>query len=361
MRLSLFLSRLSKESHDLQDSVKSKPKNDIQTFLAGILALADLFALLILKYYLSGLSLLEFRADYIGNILDFIVPLFFLLGLAVYSLRGKGIDRKRISFILSLLTIGLISLASIVLIEKTSLLSLSGYLFGFPVKKVYVGFFFVANETIQIYSAIYLWGLNFKHESLLEIRSLIRSCAAIIILMIFSLLYVWNVRSFSESKLDGMKFEYGCIPGAAVWGHSGPSPIFEGRLRKALDLYRKGRIKKLILTGGHAPGEISESEAAFKYLVNLQVPEQTMTLETESSTTSDQIKFLRTEFYQQQKITPILMISDGFHLSRIIQMSKFFNVNTYGVSTEHGLSFSKTIFYRARESVALLLFWFFAI
>lgn len=341
--------------------MKAKSKNIRQNFLPGIIAVIDLLFLFILKYYLSGLSLLEFRADYIGNILNLIVTISFLVGLAAYLIRKKETDPKRISFLISLQVIGLIALVIILLIEKGNLLNLSGYLFGFPIKKVYIGFLFIVNELIQIYSVIYFWGLNFKYESLLEIRTLIRTSAVIIILMIFSLLYVWNVRTYSESKLEGVNFEFGCVPGAAVWGHAGPSPIFEGRIRKALDLYRRGKIKKIILTGGHAPGETSESETAFKYLVNLHVPEQTMILETESSTTSDQIKFLRSEFYEQQKTAPILIISDGFHLSRIIQMSKFFKVNTVGVSSDHGLSFSKTIFYRARESVALLLFWFFAI
>jgi vancomycin permeability regulator SanA len=270
-------------------------------------------------------------------------------------------DIRRISFLLSIQIITLFSLGLILAIEKTNILSLSGYLFGFPVKKVYVGFLFVLGELIQIYSMVYLWGLVFSLESLFEIRSLVRMTAAVIILMIFSLLYVWNVRAYEEEKLPNDSYEYSCIPGAAVWGKGKPSPIFEGRIRKALDLYRKNRIKKIILTGGHAPGEISESEAAYKYLANLDVPKNIMILETESSTTTDQIKFLRDQYYLPAQSNPILMISDGFHLSRVIQMSKFFRVNTQGVASGHSLSLSKTIFYRARESVALLLFWFFAI
>ena len=307
------------------------------------------------------MSLGEFRIDYIGNVLNLIIPFFFITGAAVYLFKEKLIDTKKVSLLISLQLVSLISLGLVIAVEKLNFIDLSGVLFSFPVKKVYIGFLFITGELIQIYSMVYIWGLVFKPESLHGVRSLVRTAGAVAILMIFSLLYVWNVKIYSEKKLPDAEYNYACIPGAAVWGKAKPSPIFEGRIRKALDLYRKNRIKNIILTGGHAPGEISESEAAFKYLFNLDVPQSTMILETQSSTTSDQIKFLRNNFYEQQKLQPIVVVSDGFHLSRITQISKFFRINIVGVASDHSPSLSKTLFYRARDSVALLLFWLFAI
>ncbi len=341
--------------------MKSRSKNNSWIILLATLAAVNLLVLLILKYYLNGLSLLEFRIDYIGNVLNLVITFLFLVGLGTCVIRKKNPDVKKVSLLLSFQMIVTISLVFIFAVEKLNIINLTGYLFSFPIKKVYVGFLFILGELIQIYSMVYLWGLVFNPESLLGVRSIVRTAAAVAILMIFSLLYVWNVKIYSEEKLPSAVFEYACVPGAAVWGRGKPSPILEGRIRKALDLYRKNRIKKIILTGGHAPGEISESEAAYKYLSNLEVPKEVMILETQSTTTTDQIKFLRNNFYEQQKIQPILMISDGFHLSRVTQISKFFKVSTLGVASDHSPSFSKTLFYRARESVGLLLFWLFAI
>lgn len=325
------------------------------------LAIVNLLVLLFLKYFLNGLSLLEFRIDYLGNILDIVVTFIFLVGLGVYSSQKKPIDNRKISLLLSFQILIMISYLLILFVEKSNLVNIRGYLFGFPVKKVYVGFLFISGELLLIYSLIYIWSVSFGAENLIGIRAIVRTAAVVILLLIFSLSLVWNVGAYSEKKIEGRSFEYACVPGAAVWSHDKPSPILEGRIRKTLDLYRKEKIKKIILTGGHAPGEISESEAAFNYLANLEVPKEIITLETQSSTTTDQIKFLRTNFFDAQKIKPILVVSDGFHLSRISQISRFFKVNTVGVASGHSLPLSKTLFYRARESVALLLFWFFAI
>lgn len=299
--------------------------------------------------------------DYIGNILDLLVAFLFLVGLGIYSSKKKPGDNRKISLLLSFQILILISYLLILFVEKTNFINLNGYLFGSPLKKVYVGFLFISGELLLIYSLIYIWSLIFVSENLIGVRAIVRSIAVVILLLIFSLSFVWNVTTYSDKKIEGRSFDYACIPGAAVWSHDKPSPILEGRIRKTLDLYRKEKIRKIILTGGHAPGEISESEAAFNYLVNLDVPKEIITLETQSSTTSDQIKFLRVNFFDAQKINPILVVSDGFHLTRISQISKFFKVSTIGVASGHSLPLNKTLFYRARESVALLLFWFFAV
>ncbi len=326
-----------------------------------ILTAVNLLILLFLKYFLNGLSLTEFRIDYIGNVLDIFITFFFLAGFGVYSTRKKPADGKKVSLLLSFQILIIISYLFIIFVEKANFINFNGYLLGFPAKKVYVGFLFIAGELLQLYSLIYVWSISFATEYLIGVRSIVRTAAVVILLLIFSLSFVWNVSAYSEKKIVNRSFDYACIPGAAVWNHEKPSPIFEGRIRKALNLYRKEKIKKIILTGGNAPGEISESEAAFNYLVNLEVPKEIITLETRSSTTTDQIKFLRINFFDAQKDKPILVVSDGFHLSRIIQISKFFKVNTVGVASDHSLPVGKTLFYRAREGIALLLFWLFAI
>lgn len=341
--------------------MKAKSRNNNSLTALSVLVIANFLILLFLKYFLNRLSVFEFRINYIGNILDIIIPILFLAGIGIYGFGNKISDNRKISLLISFQILIIISFALVLFIEKANFINLRGYLFSFPVKKVYVGFLFISGELLQIYSLIYIWSLALVSESLVEVRTLVRTIATVAILIIFALLFVWNVSAYSENKIENSSFDYGCVPGAAVWSHGKPSPIFEGRIRKTLDLYRKDKIKKIILTGGHAPGEISESESAFNYLINLEVPKEIITLETQSSTTAEQIKFLRTNFYDAQKEKPILIISDGFHLSRIIQISKFFKVNTVGVASDHSLSIGKTLFYRTRESVALLLFWFFAI
>jgi vancomycin permeability regulator SanA len=317
--------------------------------------------LLYLKYYINGLPVAEFRLDYIGNIINLIVSASLILGIVLLYFQKKNMERGRILFLLSMQILLAVSLALIFLNTKFSIVNPSGYLLNFPLKKVYAGILFIFGGLISLYSLLFVWGMLIGPENLFEIRTLVRTVALILLFLIFSLFYVWNVRIYDEKKIGNSVYDYGCVPGAAVYSKGNPSPIFEARIRKAFVLYQKGAVKKIILTGGHAPGEISESEAAYKYLRKLDLPIKNLKLETESSTTSLQIKFLYEEYWNSKTAKPIVVISDGFHLTRILEISRFFNVNVVGVSSDYSMSLDKTIFYRTRESVALLLFWFFAI
>src|SRR5215469_16846942 len=57
------------------------------------------------------------------------------------------------------------------------------------------------------------------------------------------------------------------VLGAAVWGEE-PSPVFRERINHALILYRTGRVRKLIFTGGIGKGTtIAEAEAAKRFAI----------------------------------------------------------------------------------------------
>ena len=341
--------------------MKRKSSNTNSLIIVGLLGVIYLSVLLYLKYDLSDISIKEFRFDFIGNILNIALIVSLLVGTIILTYSKKAVDKKKKIFLLLLSIISILLLICVILLAKMNILQTDKLIFNFPLKKVYIGFFYIFSFFIQIYILIYVWGILIGTESLYELRSLVRSILAILILMVFTLVYVWNVYSFSDSKIANSHLEYGFVPGAAVYSKGKPSPIFEGRIRKALEIFRKGTIRKIILTGGRAPGEISEAEAAQKYLVNLGVNKKNIVYENRSSTTAEQISYLRMNFSVQAGKDSVLIISDGFHLSRAIQIAKFFKINSIGVASDYTLSLEKTIFYRTRESIALLLFWLFAI
>jgi vancomycin permeability regulator SanA len=251
-------------------------------------------------------------------------------------------------------------LVLVFLMIKFNFLESQAYFFNMSANKIYAGILSIASEFLQIYSLLYIWGSQTKSDNLFEVRTFIRTIFAILLLMVFSILFVWNIGSFSETKVDNLRFTYGCVPGAAIWHKDKPTPVFEARILKAYELYQKNVIKKIILTGGHAPGDLSESEAAAKYLKKLGVPDNAIIIETKTSTTIEQMKFLKKTMATVKKPDSVLVISDEFHLSRILQITKFFRMNVMCVSSDYVISTDKNIYYRARESVALILFWLFA-
>lgn len=340
--------------------MKTNSSNNKLIFIL-VLSLIHYALLSYLKYDINDLSISDYSIDYVGNVLNIIITLIFIIGVVVVLYRKSKIDSRRVNFLLLINLVANLNLLLILFINYLLPVNPEEYLFSFPVKKVYVGFLFISSYCVILYSVIYLWGAAYGFEKLYELRVLYRTIFAIIILIIFSLFVVWNVKKYDEGNLTRHKYDYGLIPGAAVWSKGKPSPVFEGRIRKAYELYNKGVIEKIILTGSNAPGEITEADAAKKLLLSLGVNADNLIIENETQQTNEQIKYLRFDPHIAKSKTNVLIISDNFHLTRVLQICKFFSVNAEGISSGHTLTFEKTIFYRTRESIALILFWLFGI
>lgn len=335
---------------------KKSSKNNF-TSISSILSIVYLFSLSFLKYYTNDLSITNYSPYYLGNIINIFFVLFLLAGILFFSVREKNYKLLQKRFIIILLLIADSLLVFVFLSAKVFKFDQSTYLFSFQIKKVYTGFFYILSFLIIIYAALYIWGAIFFTEKFHELRTLIRTAFVVMLLLVISVFYVWNVREFQFTK--NKKYEIAMIPGAAVWKKNKPSPIFEGRIRKAFEMYQEGKLNKIILTGGSAPGEVSEAEAASIFLTRLGINNNDLIVENKSSTTTEQIKFLKSFTNNENK--KILIISDSFHLPRIKQICKFFNVKADAAASDYKLLFAKTIYYRFREAVALLLFWLFAI
>ena len=114
---------------------------------------------------------------------------------------------------------------------------------------------------------------------------------------------------------------YDCaiVLGAAVRGEE-PSPVFEGRLEHAVALYREGKVKALIFTGGYGtPGEAAESEVGMAYAMGKGVPAFAISTEENSHTTRENI--IESKLLMEKRgFRSALVVSDPLHLRRALLM-----------------------------------------
>jgi vancomycin permeability regulator SanA len=110
-------------------------------------------------------------------------------------------------------------------------------------------------------------------------RWLKRSALVRLALILGTLLLVWlatlAVEIYTYSFVsDSSPADAAVVLGAAVWGRQ-PSPVFEERIKHAIDLYETGQVKVIIFTGGRGDGEqLAESIVASGYAVGHGVAPQ---------------------------------------------------------------------------------------
>jgi uncharacterized SAM-binding protein YcdF (DUF218 family) len=111
------------------------------------------------------------------------------------------------------------------------------------------------------------------------------------------------------------------VLGAAAYP-SGPSPVFEERIRHGLELYRAGRVHRLIATGGHGnDATYSESETAKAWLIKQGVPAGAILTETRSHTTRQNLVEAQ-RIMREQHLSSAFIVSDPLHMKRAMAMAR---------------------------------------
>lgn len=330
-----------------------------QIWLILLLGILNFILLTFIKYYSNQLSFADINFLKIGNFISVFQILLFIIGNGLLIFSGKKNNSGHINFLAFLSVIYIIPLVLVIIITLVNFEFSNSYFLGYPIKKIIPVIFLVVNQTLFLFVLFTLWFIYLGNNYLAYFYSSIAVIISIIILISAAFVKTFLVEDvviFSKEN----KFDYGIILGAAVWSGDKPSPIFIGRIEKGAELYLNRVIKNIHLTGGNAPGELSEAKAAYNYLVeNYNINPDAILIEEATSTTNEQIRFIKNNFSNSS--SNFLFISDDFHLKRIEDMADFYNLNANVISSKYKLNFQKSLYYRLRESVGLVLFWFFAI
>lgn len=110
------------------------------------------------------------------------------------------------------------------------------------------------------------------------------------------------------------------VLGAKVW-QDGPSPALQRRLNKALDYLNAHPEVQVIVSGGQGSNEpVSEAEAMADYLTARGLDPARIHPEDASTTTLENLRnsrALMTELGYDPATTPVVVVSNAFHLARV--------------------------------------------
>ena len=132
-------------------------------------------------------------------------------------------------------------------------------------------------------------------------------------------LLAWRIYSFGSASSNAGA-DAAVVLGAAVWTKE-VSPVFRERINHAINLYRKGQVRKLIFTGGQGnPGEPTESSAARQYALESGVPASDILIEEKSHNTYENILYAK-QLADTNGMKKVLIVSDPLHMKRAMAMA----------------------------------------
>lgn len=105
-------------------------------------------------------------------------------------------------------------------------------------------------------------------------------------------------------------------------GH-GANPHFDNRITAAADLFRRGCVKHLLLSGDHGRRGYDEPSDMRRALLALGVPDRAMTLDYAGFRTLDSVARARKIF----GLDKLVIVTDRFHTSRALFLARQFGID----------------------------------
>ncbi len=122
------------------------------------------------------------------------------------------------------------------------------------------------------------------------------------------------------------------VLGAAVWGNE-VSPVFRERINHAIELYRSGKARKIIFTGGRTyRGDLREAAAGRAYAIKNGVPEGDILIEDRSHTTYQNMLNAK-PLADANGVKKVLIVSDPIHMKRAVAMAEDVGLEAYSSPT----------------------------
>ena len=289
-------------------------------------SLLEMILTFLIKYDLNSISISEFNILFIGNILPISIEIVLIILILMHLFIKKNIHiSHRISIFIvisasfTLLLVGYIT-------NKIGYQFNDNYIFNFPIKRVVTGGSLMFSFFLKIYLITLLINLFFNNSFVVYLKSLL-STLSVFILAFLTIFVLTTKNGFVSTNLKPSSSSIAVVLGAAVWNDK-PSTLLIGRTKKASELLIHKKIAKIQFTGSNAPGEISEASAAYNYAISLGVKKHLLAIEETTTTTTEQIKFIKKNLVKIQGNYSVIIISDQFHLTRVLEICKFFDVYT---------------------------------
>jgi len=140
--------------------------------------------------------------------------------------------------------------------------------------------------------------------------------------------------------------------GAGVYSDGRLSPVLADRVQTGVDLYRSGKVGKLMMTGDNRFEWYNEPSAMGRYAIAQGVPAEDIVYDYAGRRTYDSCYRARHIF----GITEAILITQEYHLPRALYTADKMGIDVIGVPADRR-PYSMLDYFKARELIALAAAW----
>ena len=155
--------------------------------------------------------------------------------------------------------------------------------------------------------------------------------AAMILFVGSNLFIMWQGgRHRVTGPSEAPNAEVAIVLGAKVWPGGTPSNMLEDRLLTGIELYRQGKVGKLLLSGDHGQVDYDEVNAMRTFVLDRGVPPEDVFMDHAGFSTYDTMYRARDVF----QVRDALVVTQGFHLDRAVYTARALGLEATGVPAD---------------------------
>ncbi|MHA6801255.1 SanA/YdcF family protein [Bounagaea algeriensis] len=165
-----------------------------------------------------------------------------------------------------------------------------------------------------------------------------------------------RVRGRLRRPGDVPRTTHALVLGAGVRSDGRPSLILRGRLETALDLWERGAVRRIVVSGSPASRGHSEPVVMREHLVARGVPPAAVVLDESGVDTWRSCLHVSREL----RLDSVIVVTTRFHLPRSVALCRRAGVDAYGVGHDAAAAGLRRVAARGarREAFALIkAFW----
>ena len=136
--------------------------------------------------------------------------------------------------------------------------------------------------------------------------------------------------------------EAALVLGAGVWFDGTPSAVMVERVQAASDLYKMGKIRSIVLSGGH-----QEVEAMLQLAETLGLDRNRLVLDISGESTLDSCMYM----IHDHDFSNVAVISQRFHLFRALYLCDSMGIQSIGILSDLETPLPETLMHRYLREV----------
>ena len=177
------------------------------------------------------------------------------------------------------------------------------------------------------------------------------ACAALILLGLSRITMIASARSNTFDVASVPVAQVALVPGAGITADGRPTLALRDRIDGAIELYRAGKVQKILMSGDNSTIYYNEPGAMANYAIQQGIPESDIVLDYAGRRTYDTCYRAKEIF----GLESVIITTQKYHLPRMVFLCEQLGLNTAGIPVEESnYLLNRYMLWNVREVLATL-------